>query len=166
MKVLVTYISWTGNTKKVAEAIFQGIQAEKELKELKSVDNTDGYSLIFVGFPIHGFGKPAQEAGDFLKNRCGGKKIALFCTHGAPEDSPFIAGWLENLRRICAQSELLGIFNCQGQIAREELEKLLNHPDPQWRERGQNMSRAKGQPDAVKLAAAAEFAGKIIQNIS
>ena len=34
MKVLVTYMSLSGNTKKIAEAIFQEIQEEKEIKEI------------------------------------------------------------------------------------------------------------------------------------
>ncbi len=32
MKVIVTYMSQTGNTKKVAEAIFQEIKGKKEIK--------------------------------------------------------------------------------------------------------------------------------------
>ena len=31
MKVIVTYLSQTGNTKKVAEAIFQEIKVKKEI---------------------------------------------------------------------------------------------------------------------------------------
>jgi len=49
MKVLVAYVSRTGNTKKVAEAIFQGMQEEKEIKELQNVGNLEGYDLTFIG---------------------------------------------------------------------------------------------------------------------
>ena len=35
MKVLVAYISLTGNTKKVADSVYAGISCEKEIKELK-----------------------------------------------------------------------------------------------------------------------------------
>ena len=162
MKVLVTYISWTGNTKKVAEAIFQEIQGEKELKEFKEVSSFKDYGLIFVGFPMRGFGKPPVEAEDFLKKCCLGKKIALFITHGAPEDSPFIADWLENCKKACLGAEFLGIFNCQGQMAQEELDKMLNNPDPEWQKRGQNISRAKGFPDTSRLALAHAFAKEIM----
>ncbi len=34
MKVIVTYMSRTGNTKKVAEAIFQEIKGKKEIKPM------------------------------------------------------------------------------------------------------------------------------------
>ena len=52
MKTLVAYFSQTGNTKKVAESMFDVIQGEKEIKELSEVENVDGYDLLFVGFPI------------------------------------------------------------------------------------------------------------------
>jgi flavodoxin len=86
MKVIVAYFSWSGNTRKIAEAIFQEIQEEKEIKELNEIDGLEGYDFAFVGFPIHGFGAP-EEAQSFLEKHCRGKKIALFVTHGAPEHS-------------------------------------------------------------------------------
>ncbi len=51
-------MSLSGNTKKVAEAIFQEIQDEKEIKELGEVENFEGYDIAFVGFPVHRFGPP------------------------------------------------------------------------------------------------------------
>jgi flavodoxin len=52
MKVLVTYVSRTGNTKKVAQAIFEQVKGTKETKELQEVDTLEGYDLAFVGLPI------------------------------------------------------------------------------------------------------------------
>ena len=66
MKVLVTYFSQTGNTKKIAEAIFDEIQTEKEIKPLKDVENLESYDFAFIGFPVHGFG-PTKKAADFIK---------------------------------------------------------------------------------------------------
>lgn len=37
MKVLVAYMSQTGNTKEVAEAIFDEIKCEKEIKRLNEI---------------------------------------------------------------------------------------------------------------------------------
>jgi len=39
VKTLVTYMSKTGNTKKVAEAIFDEINGEKEIKTIDEVDS-------------------------------------------------------------------------------------------------------------------------------
>ena len=93
MKVIIAYMSETGNTKKIAEALFQEIQEEKEIKELNEIDDLEGYDLAFVGFPMHGFGAP-EEAKSFLEKLCMGKKIALFVTHGAPEDFEGLQPWL------------------------------------------------------------------------
>ena len=85
MKVLVTYMSQTGNTKKVAEAIFGEIQADKKLVELKDLGGLEDYDLYFVGFPIQAYG-PAHPAKVFLEQHAAGKDIVLFVTHASPDD--------------------------------------------------------------------------------
>lgn len=89
MKVLVVYLSRSGNTQKVAEAIFEKIESEKEIKKLDEIDNLEGYDIAFVGFPIEGFGPP-KKAKTFLENNCVCKKVALFITHSAPEESKYL----------------------------------------------------------------------------
>jgi len=81
-KTLVTYFSRTGNTKKVAEAIFAAIDGDKDLKPLEEAKPLEGYSLIFVGFPVQSHSVP-YKVEEFLKTIPAGKKIAVFCTHGA-----------------------------------------------------------------------------------
>ena len=56
MKVLVSYMSKTGNTKKVAEAIFEEISDEKEIIPIDEVDSIEGFDIAFLGFPIHQMG--------------------------------------------------------------------------------------------------------------
>ncbi len=94
MKVLVAYMSQSGNTKKVAEAMFDVIQGEKEIKEFSEIESVDGYDLLFVGFPIQAFG-PAQNAKQFMENNISGKKVALFTTHVFLEDSYGLPPWVE-----------------------------------------------------------------------
>ena len=65
MKTLVAYVTQSGNTRKVAEAIYGEIPGEKELKELSEVESLEGYDLAFVGFPIIAFG-PEKSAREFL----------------------------------------------------------------------------------------------------
>src|SRR5512137_1891517 len=55
-RVLVAYMTSTGNTKKVAEAIYGEISAEKEIKPIQEVQSLGGYDLAFLGFPTHGYG--------------------------------------------------------------------------------------------------------------
>jgi len=56
MKVLVTYMSQTVNTKGVAEAIFQEIWGEKEIEPIGEVNSLHSYDLAFVDFPIEAYG--------------------------------------------------------------------------------------------------------------
>jgi flavodoxin len=53
-RVLVAYMTSTGNTKKIAEAIYSEIATEKEIKPVREVQNLEGYDLAFLGFPTHG----------------------------------------------------------------------------------------------------------------
>ena len=99
MKIIIAYMSETGNTKKIAEAIFQEIQEEKEIKELNQIDDLESCDLVFVGFPLHGYGAPEEVKG-FLEKFCMGKKIALFVTHGAPEDSEELQPWLAGMSAV------------------------------------------------------------------
>ena len=73
MKVLVAYISDTGNTKKIAEAIFSQIDCEKEIKDLKKDKNIEGFDFYFLGFPTRNLG-PDKMVEKFLKQNCKGKK--------------------------------------------------------------------------------------------
>ena len=64
MKVMVTYISPGGSTRKIAEAIFGEIKEEKDIKPMGEIKNLEVYDLVFVGFSMHGFGCP-EEAREF-----------------------------------------------------------------------------------------------------
>ena len=67
MTTLVTCVSRTGNTRKVAEAIFDGITGDKDMKELRQVESLDCYDLTFVGFPIEERFSPAEPAASSTK---------------------------------------------------------------------------------------------------
>jgi flavodoxin len=162
MKVLIAYMSQTGNTRKVAEAIFQEVQDEKEIKELSELDSLEGYDLAFVGFPIHGFGAP-EEAKSFLEKQCKGKDVALFVTHGAPEDLEDLREWLAKCKEAAAGVNLIGMFDCQGELAQGVIDMLLKSPDPKLRYFGEMGPTTRGQPDAARLERAREFAREIME---
>jgi len=164
MKFLVTYASWTGNTRKIAEAIFQELPKEKEIKGFHEVTGLGDYDFIFVGFPIHGFGHPADEARDFLEKFCAGKKVAVFLTHSAPVDSPYIPDWLENTREAAKGAQLIGIRDFQGQISLEQVDATLQSPDPMAFELARNVVHSSlGKPDEEQFERARAFAREIVQ---
>ncbi len=165
MKVLVTYMSQTGNTKKVAEAIFQEIKGKKEIKPMQEVVSLAGYDLAFVGFPIQASG-PAGDAKGFLEQHVKGKNVALFTTHAAPEDKPELKEWLDGCKAAAAGANLLGVFNCRGEMSQALTDFMLNSGDPGLVERGKKRSETLGQPDAMRLKKARNFAREIMKKVS
>ena len=164
MKVMVVYMSLSGNTKKIAKAIFQEIQEEKEIKELNEVDDLEGYDLAFVGFPMHGFGVP-EEAQSFLEKHCVGKKIALFITHGAPENSGDLQPWLAKFREAAAGADVIDMFNCQGELAQYVIDELLKSDNPRYRAYGEAGHTTRGQPDDTRVERARVFARETMERI-
>jgi len=162
MKVIVTYMSQTGNTKKVAEAIFQEIKGKKEIKPLDEVGSLAGYDLAFIGLPIQAY-QPAGDAKSFLEERTKGKNIALFITHASPEDNPEVREWLERCQAAAAGANILGIFDCQGELSQAVADFMLNSGDPGLVADAKKRSTTVGQPDAARLKKARTFAKEIMK---
>jgi len=165
MKVIIGYLSQTGNTEKVAEAIFGEIQAEKYIRQLGEIEGLEGYDLAFIGFPIHGFG-PAKDAKEFLGKHSAGKNVALFITHAAPEDSEELQQWLDDCKAPAAGASLLGVFDCQGELAKEVADFMLKSGDSQLIAYAKDRPSTVGQPDAARLRRARVFAREVMQKYS
>ncbi len=161
MKILVTYMSQTGNTKKVAESIFSEITEDKEIKPLSEVAGLNEYDLTFIGFPMHAFG-PANDGKVFLEKQAQGRKVALFVTHGVHEDTEDLKKWLKRCEKAAAGTQLVGMFNCQGEVAPEIVESLKASDDPQMISFCEASEKSKGQPDEIRLEKAKEFTRAVI----
>src|SRR5512136_3120239 len=161
MKVLVTYLSRTGNTKKVAQAIFDQIKGAKDIKELEQVATLDGYDMAFVGFPIEAYG-PAKPAADFLQKHAAGQSIALFITHAAPEDSPDLPAWLGNCKAAAANAKLVGVFDCQGELSEQIADFMTRSEDEKLIAWAKDRPSTSGQPDAARLDRARRWAREVL----
>ena len=116
MKTLVTYSTLTGNTKKVAEAVFEAVSGEKEIMDIKSIKETDGYDRILVGYWVDK-GDANEEAKKFmetLKN----KKVGTFGTLGAYPDSEHAQKCVEKISEALKANgnTVVAEFICQGAI--------------------------------------------------
>ena len=167
MKVLVTYRSTTGNTKKIAEAIYGEIEVEKDIKNFSEVESLDDYDLVFVGFPIEKFG-PGEVTKKWLKEHVKGKKVGLFCTHGAPETAPTVPPWLDaaKAKATDAGAEIVSFFNCQGELSQRVLDMLLDSDDPNIRRLGGfGREGTLGQPDESRVEKARDFSRETMNSI-
>ena len=164
MKVLVAYLSQTGNTRKVAEAIYEASECDKEIKSIREVKSLEGYDLAFLGFPVHNFG-PDGKTKRFLERLASGHQIALFITHASPEGAEELPGWLAKFRDAAAGATVVGTFDCQGELAQGVKRIMSIMPDPKLR-LWAKIDNSQGQPDATRLERARTFAGDVMQAVS
>jgi flavodoxin len=154
-KVLVTYFSRTGNTKKIAEAIHDSIDQDKIILPLDKVQDMGPYGLVFIGFPVQAHSVP-YEAEVFLKKVPAGKKIALFSTHGSLPGMRLSREALEYASILVAKAKLLGTFACRGKVSMQALEVLGRSPEhATWADMA---ASASTHPDRHDIADAKAFA--------
>ena len=158
-------MSISGNTKKVAQAIFNAISEEKEIRELKELSSLDGYDFVFLGFPIHDFGPP-KIVSTFIAQHAAGKTIAMFVTHGAPEDMEDVQQWLETCKKAADKSNIVGVFHCQGELSDEILSMIKKSNQPKLRSFAKFAQLAKGLPNEESLDRVKEFARNMVRNLA
>jgi flavodoxin len=158
-KILITYLSQTGNTKKTAEAIYESLEGDKTIKPVDEVQEIENYSLIFIGFPVHSHSVP-YKIESFLRKIPEGKKIALFSTHGALPGGRLATEALEHAAVITSKAEVLGTFSCRGKVSMEAMEVLSKSPEHKaWTEMAPS---SQTHPDEGDLEDARSFAKLII----
>lgn len=162
MHTLITYLSRSGNTRRVAEAIREGLEGSGDMRPMDEVESLDGYDLVFVGFPIVGAGAPGKVR-RFLTEKASGKKVVLFVTHGMSPDVRMLKGQLENCREAARGAEVLGIYDCQGKLNGFVALMLRLHPRGEvraWVKAG-GESIGVGHPSASDLQRARAFAAAV-----
>lgn len=157
MKTLVTYMTQTGNTKKIAEAIYGEIEGEKEIKDISEIESLEGYDLAFIGFPVMQFDIPPKVK-TFLSEKTSGKNIAIFMTHAVPEGFEAIHSWTGSAEQAASGANIVGQFDCQGELAQHVIDMLLKADDPEMKKFGEMGPSTKGQPDESRVQKAKEFA--------
>jgi len=159
LKTLVTFESRTGNTKKIAEAIFDAVEGEKALIPIAEGPNLDEFSLVFIGFPVHSHSVP-YKVETFLKSIPAGKKIALFSTHGTFTGSRLSREALEYAVTLASKARVLGTFTCRGKVSFKALEVLSKSPEHMaWTDMA---ASAQSHPNESDLKDAQAFAQWIL----
>ncbi|MBP1661388.1 MAG: hypothetical protein H6P95_2580 [Candidatus Aminicenantes bacterium] len=154
-KTLVTYFSRTGNTKLVAEAIYEALPGDKTIRPIAEASDLAPYSLLVVGFPVQAHSVP-YPAEVFLKTIPEGKNVALFSTHGSVTGSRLSREALEYASILIAKAKLIGTFSCRGKVSMKALEILMQSPEHEaWADMA---ATAATHPDASDLEDARSFA--------
>lgn len=156
MKSLVLYSSRTGNTKKVAEAVFEVLPDPKDICPADVAPPMDEYDFVALGFWVDK-GMP-----DALAQACfglvRGKRVGLFGTLGAWPDSEHARDCLRKARALLSDdNEILGEFLCQGRIDPKIIEvmrRVASDAHPMTPERMDRIQAAESHPDEQDLAEA------------
>ncbi len=148
MKTLVVYSSKSGNTKKLAEAVYAHLPGEKVIQTMEESPEGRGYDLVVAGFWLQA-GKVDPLAGKYLENLRGGK-LFLMATHGASVHSEHARNAMAGAVKLASSCHILGTFNCQGEVNADFLVKAqAKEPPPPWIT---DAPSAAGHPDDADIA--------------
>lgn len=156
MKVLVSYHSETGNTEKVANAIYDSIeQSEKEISLAVDVSDVSDYNLIFCGFPVQSMSLP-KKMESFINSLPAGKKVAFFATHGSLRGGALAVTAFYHAISLAKNLKVIGTFGCRGTVKQGIIDSLLKKAEHRgWALEAQS---AAGHPDEADLEDAKSFA--------
>lgn len=147
MKSLVVYSSQTGNTRKLAEAVFDALPGEKALYPVDEAPDPADYDFIAFGFWLMQ-GKPDPKSSEYL-GKVGEKSLFLFATHGAGAGSDHAINGMELAKSLASNADILGTYSCQGEVNPKIIEKASKKPEPPvWLN---DAPDAEGHPDKTDI---------------
>ncbi|UCC65568.1 MAG: hypothetical protein JSV36_11195 [Anaerolineae bacterium] len=180
MKTLITYFSETGNTAKVARAIYEVASSrghEVHLKEIGEItpESLNAYDLVFLGSACHDadLARPVKKilAGIAPSPRF---KLAGFATHasytpgGSDREQEAYERWASgcclSFRRVSQEKEIdfLGYFGCQGAPS-PPIEAFIHNTivtdEDEWRA---YIEKVRKHPNEEDLRKAQAFARQIL----
>jgi flavodoxin len=166
MKSLVVFSSRTGNTHKVARAIFEVLPDEKQLFPVEEAPPVAGYDFVAIGFWVDR-GSPDKKSLDYMRT-LSGARVGLFGTLGAKPDSAHAEEVVSRAVELLGDCRVEGSFLCQGRIdpgVVEMMKRVASDVHPMTPERIVNIEAAAAHPDDEDLRNARKAFAKILQQI-
>lgn len=169
MNYSVIYTSSTGNTKMLAETIFNFLPKNKLLKTMNEITkyDIDNSDIIFLGYWVDK-STCNNETIDFIQS-LENKNIAAFGTMGMGNIPEYTKQVLNNVEQLFSRNIFLGSFMCVGKMkpcVREKYMKLLekNPNDSTIKELINNFDNTITHPDEIDLENVKKFVSEIIQS--
>lgn len=169
MNTRVLYKSRTGNTEKLAKAIFEAIPGkQKDIQRLEGQTDYDMGDVYFVGFWTDR-GSASVEVLDYLGS-LQGKRIALFGTCGMGGSLEYYKKIEESIRVFIEDdNEYMGAFLCQGKMPMAVRDRYVKMKTPETEKQVNamihNFDRAMLHPDEEDLKNAKVFVREIFERI-
>ena len=136
MKSLVIYSSQTGNTRKLADAVYETLTGPKKIFTVNDAPDPSGYDFIALGFWFMS-GRPDPGTLEYMSmeyfGNIRGKRLFLFATHGAAVDSLTAEDGMSYAKMLTSEANIVGKFSCQGEVNPEIIEKARALREvPEW----------------------------------
>lgn len=168
MKILLTYSSKTGNTRKVAEGIYEILPEGSLITPIEENINPNEFDLILVGFWVDK-GMADEKAKKYME-KIEGKKVGVFGTLGAYPDSDHAKKTLKRVRELLeVKNEVIAEFLCQGKVDPKLIEKFkelpAGHPHGMTEERRKRHEEASKHPNEQDIKEAQKIFGDLIKSL-
>jgi len=152
MKSMVVYSSRTGNTKLVAEAVFDVLPGERRIYPVAEAPPADDCDFVAVGFWVDK-GCPDSAAAAYMKT-LRGLAVGIFGTLGARPDSDHARECVRRAVDLVSGNRVVGTFLCQGRIdpaVVAVMKKQAADVHPMTPERMASIRAAESHPDETDL---------------
>ncbi len=158
MKFLITYSTRTGNTRKIAEALFRAAPEGSRLSPMEEAPSPDDFDILFIGYWMDK-GGPDSKAKAYLSS-LHEKKIVLFETLGAdPSSEHAYTGFANAALQLAPDCRILGLFASQGAIDPQLLSMMRKlpagspHNSPQMKALAEEAAKHPSSEDLARAEA-------------
>lgn len=161
MKYAVIYQSDSGNTRKIAETIYDTIRSEdKIIMDIAREPEMPWADFYFIGFGIHNGNCPIEML-EYLEE-IRDAKYALFMTCGFLPSAKYKDKIMDNLDIwLPEDAELADVFLCQGRVEERQKDRMLRKMPENSRELEYMFEQAQSHPNGDDLQAATDFAERV-----
>jgi len=149
MSNAIVYLSATGNTKMLADAIAEKVG--DVVYNGKPDDAAKEADTIYVGFWTQAFSCPAPIA-DFLKS-LDGKKVFLFGTAGYGNTDEFFGNIIDSVKaHVPASCEVVGSYMCMGKVSENKM-KAIAEDQEKFNSMKPMLDESQSHPNAADIDA-------------
>ena len=161
MKYAVVYQSESGNTRAVAETIYQSIISEdKVICDIDTDSTPPEADVYFIGFGIHN-NNCSIDMVNYMEE-IQDAKYALFMTCGYTPSEKYKQKLMKNLDIwLPEDSKLLGTYLCQGKVHDLQKSVMVNKMPERSQELQYMFEQGESHPDRQDLQDAAAFVSEI-----
>jgi flavodoxin len=167
MKSLLVYSSRTGNTEKVARAIFETLPEPREIYPVETAPPAEGYDFVALGFWVDK-GRPDELAARYMAT-VRDQVVGLFGTLGAEPDSEHARTCVRRTMEMMTEgNRVVGAFLCQGRVDPAVVAAMRRHASnvhPMTPERRARLREAEKHPDETDLRNARETFRRIVHEL-